>query len=150
MNRKNLFAPIILLLAASVGLSNNAAAQDRSKQRLDVICTVVAYDDFINIAGAPQRKFLIVRVDEIIEGKEKSRYIKVLFTAIHGQKGLPDEMSSSKNKWIFSLAKAKGTECRLSVNAWIRAESSEEESLPDFDKLPCYLLEQDGFKPFNG
>jgi hypothetical protein len=147
MRKTSLLALTVLSFLTSVHSvgENSPLAQ---KQDVKIICTVVAYDDFINVVGAPQRKLLIVRINRLIRGSERSRYTKVLFTAIHGQKGLPKQMSSGKGQWLFSLVRATGNQCKIPVNEWIRADAAKRITLPNVENLPCYLLDQDGFKPY--
>jgi len=135
-----------LLLSLFTGVKGTPDSQGREKKELRVVGTVVACDDYINIAGAPQRKLFIIQIDKRIEGDEKSDFIKVWFTAIHGEPSLPEEMLLGKSHWDFLLARTSDGKCNVRVNEWVTNDTAKGKSLPDFDKLPCYSLGQNSFK----
>lgn len=119
-----------------------------TEQEIKIVGRVIAYDDFINITGAPQLQHLIVKVSKLLDGREQSTFLRVVYQALHGQSGLPKEVGSSQSQWLFTLKRATDDDevCKESVKGWIRTKPKTDQAVPDFEKLPCYLLSPEGIK----
>lgn len=138
---------LFTLVVITTCFFSDAYAQD-AEQEIKIVGRVIAYDDFINITGAPQLQTLIVKVSELLDGREQSPFLKVVYQTLHGQSGPPKLLGSSRTQWLFTMKRATEDDeiCNEPVKGWIRTKPKTDQPLPDFEKLPCYLLAPEGIK----
>ena len=131
-----------LALVLSLTLTTEA---HRKRQSLRISGTVVGYDELIslaNITSAPNAEILIVRVDALVKGNERARYIKVVYKFMQKEARLPSEVFEGDHRWRMTLTKADGGDqtCKGPIQRLKRTPGGEAEQIPDDVTLPCYIL----------
>lgn len=86
-------------------------------QDLKVKARIVAYDEFdrLDKASVPRRQLFVVRVDSLLSGDEKSKYLLVLERGFGSQSLLLTNYSAGETKQTLNLSRSAS--CDSSVQA---------------------------------
>ncbi|HEX8286725.1 MAG TPA: hypothetical protein VF556_01940 [Pyrinomonadaceae bacterium] len=164
----------IFSLATLVFCSSFAIAQvaepipDVKKKNIKIVGKVVGFDSLAalsNITYAPQSQLLILRIDNLLKGKEKARHIKIVYEYFSTEAAYLSELLSDKNqKWKLNIARDASCDSTLKESKYSKSysiDNKEEllinrlkdvdglENIPENTKLPCYILKNNGIKKHN-
>jgi hypothetical protein len=126
---------------------------------------VVGYDQLlplINSPGVLQTQMLLVRVERVLKGHEKSRYIRVEYRYGSGQQPLATDMLERAKTMRLPLTRDSGCDGALKDVIYIKGErengekveplqrikflDKEAEGLPRNTVVPCYALYSSNLK----
>jgi hypothetical protein len=136
------------------------------QKTMTTIVTVIGYDRLAeagNLTSAPQSQLLIARVDKILKGKEKAKYIKIIYEYFSSEEThLKALLSDEKHQWKFVLSRNKRCDSTLKEAKYakgIALDGAKEimpvlllkdvgglEAISESTNLPCYSLKSDGIK----
>ena len=97
-----------LVAALLITVSSQVSAGNDREPDLVIVGTVVAYDPMSSLhllTSAPNAQLIVVRIDNIIEGHEESRYVKVVHRALYSTRNLPPEIFDGNRRWRFDFIK---------------------------------------------
>ena len=163
---KNIFISLIFLIL--IGLCchpMNAQSGSDKNEKVKIIGTVIGFDGLAatgNLTNAPQSQLLIVRVDKSFKGREKAKYIKIIYVYFESvDTSLFNLTSIERNQWKFRLSKDNSCDSSLkdvkygkstSLNgkeeiSFLRLKGvAELHDIYEMTKLPCYILRSDGLE----
>jgi hypothetical protein len=162
MTRNHVLCLIVVLLIACINPTIGVSGLRREKQSLEIIGSVVAYDQLVpltNITSAPQSQVLLVRIAKRIKGQEVGPYIKVVYKYGVGEPSLPQEIFDGKSQWRFILKRDGSCDSSLEEMKATKPQTKEgevtlprlkftsgTEGLGDEASLPCYVLKPGNYR----
>jgi hypothetical protein len=112
-------------------------------------------------AAHPNEAILMVRLNHLIEGQQKAKYIRVQYKYSKWTSNLPMEGFNSKEQWRLLLFRETSCDAPLEMQPSFdgnaehydknplpvlkRAKNSETAKLPAKESLPCYMLKSGDF-----
>jgi hypothetical protein len=94
----------ILFFANAPAYAQGAVKARADRPMLRVVGTVVGFDPSSNLVlgfESLRGDLLLVRVDKVLAGKEKAKYIKIHYQYFPGEPPLPRKMFEHKTQWCF-------------------------------------------------
>lgn len=145
------------------------------KETLKIVGTLVAYESssarISNLTHVPKRETLIVRIEKSYGGREKSKFIKVIYEYLSDKKHLPESLFEGNKKWQFKLKRKPDCDSSLSKDyptvqkieplpdgrtiiydnpsAFLTFTNAQDKDIPTDMNLSCYSLESIRLKPDN-
>ena len=123
-----LILPLFFAFQVPAGLSNSGTP------KLKIIGTIIDYDGSVSralgTAEGVKYEILLVRVDKVLNGKEKSNYIRVNYVYGYDIPPLPDEIFKGIKQWSFELKRDTDYDAPLREMLYVEAKDENGKELP--------------------
>ncbi len=125
---------ILLILPLFFAFQAPARLENSGTPKLKIIGTVIGYDGSVSrslgVAEGMKYEILLVRVDKVLKGKEKSKYIRINYVYGYDIPPLPDEIFDGVKQWSFELKRDTDYDDPLREMLYVRAEDEKGKELP--------------------
>jgi len=150
----------VLMLHDLAGLVHGT----NKESMLTIVGPVIAYERSVTrlaeLTFVPNTEVLIVRVDKLIKGQEKSHYLKVVYRYGTDEPSLTKEVFDSRRQWRFILKRDSNCDSTVGQMKAVKTQTKEEEEvtlsglkftgetemLADDTYLPCYVLKPGNYR----
>jgi hypothetical protein len=159
MTKKYLRFVVVALLILSIKPTNEIYGVQTETHSLEVVGTVVAYDQLApltNITWILQSQVLLIRISKSIKGQAAAPYIKVIYKYPPNDSPLPENILDGNTQWRLILKRDRSCDSSLREMKAIKTKeggpvlrlkfNSEIEVIEDGVSLPCYVLTPGKFR----
>jgi len=109
----------LLFFAVAPAYAQRAGKARPDRPMLRIVGTVVGFDPYSNLLLGPESMLghlLLVRIDKVLAGNEKSKYIRIHYQYFPGEPTLPQKIFEGGTQWCF----------------WIKREPYDDQPLREF------------------
>ena len=157
MTKQYLLYVVVALLIPCIKPTNEIYGVRSETQSLEVVGTVVAYDQaapLTNITWVLQSQVVLIRISKSIKGRAAGPYIKVVYRFAPNESPLPQNILDENTRWRFILKRDITCDSSVREMKTMKAQTeegeittiprlkfkNETEVIEDEVSLPCYVL----------
>jgi hypothetical protein len=157
MTKKYSVSVVVTLLILCINPINPIYGVRFETQSLEVVGTVVAYDQaspLANITWVLQSQVVLIRISKRIKGRAAGPYIKIVYRFAPNESPLPQNILDENTQWRFNLTRDITCDSSVGEMKTMKAQTeqgeittiprlkfkNEIEGMEDEVSLPCYVL----------